>query len=187
MIDLEKLTREIHEITDEHTVIEAIAALNSSGKKAMSWQNLDKYVMENGGYYWSGLLFVRAAEGTTLGEKVEFDHVVFEVPAKWQGTDDQHALIISHEHLLVEGNTIFLKQGHESDVQVLETPRKDGYYMPNDWGFPNGKAVEYTKKEARFFWQRRDAYVGLLARDGDGGRFVVAGRRPSLRLGVLLE
>lgn len=191
MIDLEKLTREIRETSEEHTVSEAIAALNSSGKKAMSWKNLDKYVLENAGYFWSGLFITHAEEGAKLGETVKFDEHTFEVPKQFQDTDDQHALIISHEHLdVLENNTLRLKEGHEEHVKVENFHRKHGYYAVNDWGFPNGAEAKSDDKDSRYFYSRNSgAYIGLLARDGDGidRRGVYALLLPSDRLGVLLE
>ena len=188
---MEKLTREIKETTDEHNVIEAIVALNAQTKKPMAWGKLDKYVLENGGYYYSDILCVYAKPGETLGETVEFDDHKFKVPKKFQGLDHLHALFISHEHLDVEGTSICVKKDHEEHVKVETIPAKDGWYSVNEWGLPNGAKAKSDDLSARHFWRRTESpYIGLLARFGCGycdRRYVGAGRRPSLRLGVLIE
>jgi hypothetical protein len=187
---IEKLTREIKQTTDKHSIIEVITTLNAQNKKPLSWEKLDKYVLENGGYYYSNILCVYAKQGEKLGEIVEFDDHKFEVPKKFRELDHLHALFITHEHLDVEGSTIRIKKGHEKHVKVESIPSKNGWYSINKWGFPNRGKSTIEDETARWFLRRTESsYIGLLARGGDfcGCRFVDAGQRPSCRLGVLIE
>ena len=135
---------------------------------------------------WTGTFVAYAPPGEKLGKTIKFSNLMLEVPQEFQGKKDV-AIVCVHSDLQLNGNTITIKPGK---AELAPIPAKEGWYVLDEQGIPNGKASVESDKNARFLFRQYESYIGLLARGsffGNDRGGVYASYRPSYRFGVFVS
>ena len=148
------------------------------------------------GWYWTGTVVAYMKAGEPFGKVASFadpdtsEIWQMDVPKKYQGKKNICLIAdpggFDHKK---DGSTVTIRL---KKISVVPMPPRDGWHMPDKFGFPSGKESNNDNKEARKLW-RWDSrgYVGLLARlgyyFGFVRRYVDADFGPSSRCGVLVE
>jgi hypothetical protein len=122
----------------------------------------------------SGTGIFYAAPGKEIGSQIQFRGIVLEVPKEYQGLKDA-ALLLEHpdfwlrstsDILMTEGKLI--TEGKIIGV-TYDFPRKDGWYLTDEFGIPQGKEVSPNYQisqnpNARYLYRVNGEYGGVVAR-----------------------
>jgi len=174
---------------DNKTKIEALQL------GAASNAEYDQMIKENKlGYdgYWTSTAVAYEKPGTPFGKTASFksgsNTWTIAIPRKYQGKKNLVLLAnISPEEVKPEGNVITLLP---KKIIVKKMPEKNGWYVPDEIGFPSGKESNSGDENARRLWRMDEGHVGLLSRGygfGCGRRDVYAYLRGDDRLGVMIS
>jgi len=197
---LSKDARIVYLATKEEgmTMLQAIEEANRQGLSLIPNKDIDERL--NGkeqiwqaekDFYpcWTGTLIIYVKPNEEFGKEISFDGLRVKIPKEWQHKINC-AIVCNHPNFTIEKDgTIKLKK-----ASLIENfPANDGWYKTDKkFGIPYGVKSNETDKEARCLWRQTDnIFVGLPARGDDGfyyvrnGHLVLAGLRPSVRLGVL--
>ena len=147
-------------------------------------------------WHWTRTMAVYEKADVPFGKKVSMklydkdETWEFSIPKKYQGKANVVLLAeIDKNEVKQEGNRIILSP---KEITAKPMPKKDGWHLPDEFGFPSGNEINSDNSNARKLWRRDDcAFVGLLSRGdgdfGDGRRYVDAGDRDYGRYGVVIN
>ena len=195
----------------EFTAMEALAEAQKNGKVLSSLRDSDPYVLQNGGYHWTGEAVIYPAPNEKFGQKITYtdgNKVSYEcaIPAQFQNETRQKALKLMNGYFNNDINAphfefrqdlktkIWTLQINQPDaliqsglLKLVSIPRKDDYYLTDGELVPNGAKSDSKNSDARYFYRvDNGSYLGLFLRDGgDGRRGVGAYGGPSGSHGVL--
>ncbi len=197
------------------TVMDALVEAKAKNKILSSLQDADDYVLQKGGWYWTGVLFAYSKDqNTPMGpELIHVDgngyNFLLKVPTNFQHLKGDHGLWLLHGyHSGGQPYYEFNQDTHKgqkfwivtiNDADTLQNagllrdvglPRKNSILRTtNADKFPNGDKASNNDPNARILWVWEDqSYVGLLGRVGDNVRqFVYANGGPSGGDGVLVQ
>ncbi len=195
------------------TVMDALVEAKAKNKILSSLQDADDYVLQKGGWYWTGVLFAYSKDqNTPMGpELIHVDgnghNFLLKVPKDFQSLKGDQGLWLPHGyHSGGQPYYEFNQDTHKGqkfwivtinnpdELMRLNLLQKTGLPRTNQIlrttnadKFPNGDKANDNDPDARILWVWEDnAYVGLLRRVGvNDRRYVVADRRPSYGDGVL--
>ncbi len=188
------------------TVMDALVEAKAQNKTLSSLKDADPYVLQKGGYYWTGEAILYPAPNEKFGPKLTYtdgNGVQFEcdIPAQFQNLLGDNALKLMNgyfddatpffQFIQIAANHWKLQFNNvetlisDNLLKLVSIHRKYGQYLTDAQGVPNGQASK--DKAARYFWQvDGGSYIGLLRRVGGGDwQYVNADRRPSDGGGVL--
>ncbi|VVC02358.1 Uncharacterised protein [uncultured archaeon] len=171
---------------------EAIDECIKQGKRPATLKDADQYVLNNGGYYWTGGLIAYSKDkDTKLGEEFVYtdsnnnQKYLLQVPIPFQNLMGDHALILFFNYfqsktpyfqcidstfnnqpikeIIINIPNALMTQG---DLFSIKINRKDGYYLTDsNLLIPNGDKADSSDKDARYFWQVINGpYLGLFRR-----------------------
>jgi len=148
-------------------------------------------------WHWASTMAVYELPGVQFKKQARMklydkdETYIYDVPKKYQGKKDIVILAnVGKNEVEPKGNEIILKP---KKVVVKPMPKKDGWYMPDEYGFPSGKESSSDNQDARKLWRRTDMpFVGLLSRycdrwDGYGRQVVNASYWDDVRFGVVIN
>ena len=144
-------------------------------------------------YCWTGDLLVYEEPGKEFGEWVKDadNSWIIDIPKEFQGRKDI-ALLIQHPNFKIEKgkyDMTFVKPNGKKSYDYIAIPfkPKNGWYLPDSYGIPNGEELTKANKEARYLYRRFSATVRPVARWVNvfyDRRVVICGYYVDGRLGV---
>ena len=147
------------------------------------------------GWHWTSTMAAYEKAGVPFGKSIIFqsgnETWKITVPKKYQGKRNLVLLAnLSPKEGKKEGSVVTLTP---KKITAKPMPEQNGWYMPDEFGFPSGNASSNSDETARYLW-RRDicAYVGLLSRGsywwfGYYRRVVLADYYGYYRFGVMIS
>ena len=180
------------------TFQQTIAMASKNGYKILSNSEIDAFLLsgkitkkqEDALPIWTGTFVAYVAPGEKLGQTIQFDGLTLTVPSEFHGKLGM--IVCKHSDLQLDGAIITIKPGK---AELVPIPAKDGWYVQDEHGIPNGKAGVFTDGgNVRRLTRQNKPYVGLLVRGDDwlgvnimNRLYVHAYNQPSARFGVLGE
>lgn len=182
----------VREYNDGVTFAEALKLVE--GQRMLSCKEADEILQDEEAYRnyntlfacWTGTLLVYEAPGKPFGEYVKDSSTkwIFDVPKEFQGKADL-ALLLEHPNFKVEQGQYgltFVKAAPLYKIRAIDFPKRDGWYLPNEFGIPTGEEVSSSNKDARYLLRLSSASLRPVSRWDDffglDGRGVDCDRGP---------
>ncbi|MFA5240628.1 MAG: hypothetical protein WC476_13110, partial [Phycisphaerae bacterium] len=109
--------------------------------------------LPKGDWYWTRTMAAYELPGMPFGKQARMklydkdETYIYNIPKKYQGKKDMVILAnIGKDEVKTKGNEIILKP---RKVVIKPMQKKNGWYLPDEYGFPSGKESDESNPEAR--------------------------------------